>query len=365
MEDKVLEIVEWENQLNNHVKNNGGIMFSSSGSTGNSKSVIYDNDIINNANRRLVEVLRWTNIDEHSKIVMLWGYGLFPPAYYYTDCFSKIGHIVYPLGSGKNYPTELKVDRIHEILPNVMVGMPSYILKIGEMLIERGFMDDVKKSLKCFITGGEALTTVLRHRLEEMYDAKIYDSYGMLHCPMIAGECDYGILHLSEEFDAEVLVDGGEIKQEGKGVLLLSSNTISSGLNMRRLLTEDIVELSKSECKCGCKNKFIKILGRSSFNIKIKGNTIDLQAMVEELDAIDSVIGRYYLEVIKNPVDSLIIHVSNKSNIDEMRVILNKYIHFNYELNIEENIQIPVTQTGKQRKIIKIDNVENKEYDLI
>lgn len=363
--NEVLNIVKWEQILNEHVKPNGGIMFSSSGSTGNSKSVIYDNDIINNANRRLEEVLKWTPIEKNSKIVMLWGYGLFPPAYYYTDCFSKLGHIVYPLGSGKNYPTELKVDRIYEILPNAMVGMPSYILKIGEMLIERGLMDEVKKHLKFFITGGEALTNILRLKIETMYGAKIYDSYGMLHCPMIAGECDFGILHLSEEFKAEVLMDDGSIKSTGRGVLLLSSNSISSGLNMERLLTEDIVELKNSDCKCGCKNAYIKILGRSSFNIKIKGNTIDLQSMIEDLDKIDSVIGKYYLEIIKDPVDSLTIHVSDKTDINKMKEILNKYLHFNYNLSIEHDINIPMTQTGKQRKIIKRDNIENKEYDLI
>lgn len=361
----VMSIQECEQIINEHVKHNGGIMFSSSGSTGKSKSVIYDKDILKNASRRLVEVLKLTPLKEKSKVVMLWGYGLFPPAYYYTNTFAENGHIVYPLGSGKNYSTELKADRLMEILPNVIIGMPSYILKIGELLIDKGYMKEIRKHIHFFITGGEPLTDILRKKIETMYHAKIYDSYGMLHIPMIAGECKNRELHLSKEYVAEVLKEDGTISPEGTGILLLSSDTVSTGLNMKRINTEDIVELSYKECSCGSKTQVIKIIGRSSFNIKVKGNTVDFQKLINELDQIDELIGKYYLEIIKNPVDDFVIHIDESVPFNKMKMILDKHIHFNYKLYKEKNIIIPITQTGKQRKIIKRDMINNKEYNII
>lgn len=364
-ENKIISIAEWEKQLNQHVEKNGGIMFSSSGSTGNSKNVIYDNDIICNANRRLLEVMKLTPLKEHSKIVMLWGYGLFPPAYYFTRTFSESGHIVYPLGSGKNYPTELKADRLIEILPDIVIGMPSYIIKIGELLIEKGYMDEIRKNIKFFVVGGEVLTEILRKKIENMYGCRVYDNYGMLHIPMIAAECEYSNIHLSEEFVAEVLKEDGTISDEGIGTLLLSSSTVSTGLEMNRVNTEDIVELRKVNCACGCKTKSIRVLGRSSYNIKVKGNTVDLQLLINDLDKIEEIQGKYYLEIIKNPVDEFIVHIDVKVDFEKMKPVFEKYIHFNYKISRENNITIPTTQTGKQKKIIKVDLLENKEHDII
>ena len=101
--------------INDKLEKYGGIVFSSSGSTGKSKSIIYNERVIKNANRRLRELLKLTPLKHSSKIVILWGYGLFPPAYYYTMQLSRMGNRVYPLGSGKNYPTNLKLREIHKI----------------------------------------------------------------------------------------------------------------------------------------------------------------------------------------------------------------------------------------------------------
>lgn len=125
---KIINIEEWHKYINTNFYRKGGIVFSSSGTTGISKSIIYPNKTIKNANKRLKELMSLTPITPNSKIVILWGYGLFPPAYYYTQTFCELGHIVYPLGSGKNYKSELKVRELCQIC-EIIVGMPSYILK--------------------------------------------------------------------------------------------------------------------------------------------------------------------------------------------------------------------------------------------
>lgn len=348
---KVINIEEWHKYINSKFYKSGGIVFSSSGTTGISKSIIYPNKTIKNANKRLKELMRLTPLKPNSKIVMLWGYGLFPPAYYYTQTFCELGHIVYPLGSGKNYKSELKVRELYNILPDIIIGMPSYILKICNMLELSGHLNEIKKNIKFIVTGGELLTDGIRQRIEEMLDTKIYDSYGMLQVPMIAGECQCDKLHLSKDYVAEVLVNDIEIKKSGKGVLLLTSNHIFSKVRMIRFKTNDIVVLENRKCKCGYSTKTIKILGRNNNIQKVRGQMIDFDVLLHHLDD-KGFDGEYYIEVVKEPTDTVIFHVSNKVNIKEFKKNVDDIISFTYIISNENDFSILTTNTGKANRII-------------
>ena len=348
---KIINIDEWHKYINSKFYKKGGIVFSSSGTTGLSKSIIYPNKTIKNANKRLKELMCLTPLKKNSKIVMLWGYGLFPPAFYYTQTFCELGHIVYPLRSGKNYKSELKIRELYNILPDVIIGMPSYILKICNMLEDNGYLNDIKRNIKFIVTGGELLTDGIRHRIERMLDTKIYDSYGMLQVPMIAGECRCGKLHLSKDYVAEVLVNDKEIKKSGKGVLLLTSNHIFSEVRMLRFKTNDIVFLENQKCKCGYSTKTIKIIGRNNNIQKIKGQIVDFDELLHYLDD-KGYDGEYYIEVVKEPTDTVIFHVSNNVYVEELKKYIDDIISFSYIISKDNEFSILTTNTGKANRII-------------
>lgn len=351
---KTINIENWHQYINSKFYKRGGIVFSSSGTTGISKSIIYPDKTIKNANKRLKELMKLTPLAPNSKIVILWGYGLFPPAYYYTQTFCELGHIVCPLGSGKNYKTELKIRELCKILPDVIVGMPSYILKICNLLETEECFEKIKNNIKFIVTGGELLTDGIRNKIENMLNTKIYDSYGMLQVPMIAGECRYGKMHLSKDYIAEVLINNKEIKKSGEGMLLLTSNNIFSNVKMKRFETNDLVILENEKCKCGYSTKTIKILGRKSNIQKIKGQIIDFDLLLKHLDD-KGLEDTYYIEIIKDPTDTVIFHVSNRVDIERMKKYIDDIISFNYLITSENDFTILTTKTGKANRIIITD----------
>ncbi len=348
---KFISTEEWHEYINSKFYKRGGIVFSSSGTTGISKSIIYPSNTIKNANKRLKELMKLTPLQKNSKIVILWGYGLFPPAYYYTQTFCEMGHIVYPLGSGKNYGSELKVRELHNILPDVIVGMPSYILKICNILEKEGYLKDISAKIKFVVTGGELLTDGIRNKIEKMLNTKIYDSYGMLQVPMIAGECRCGNLHLSKDYNAEVLVDDLIIKENGTGILLLTSNNIFSKVKMKRFMTNDIVILDNIRCKCGHFTKTIKILGRKNNIQKIKGQVINFDELLHHLDY-SGFDGEYYIEIIKEPTDTVNFHVSKKVNIEKFKKNVEDVVSFTFAIVIDNNFSVLTTNSEKANRII-------------
>ena len=241
--NELQSLEEWLNVINKNFVSSGGIVYSSSGSTGEARDVIYTDYVINGAARRTTELLSLVPHRLKSmKAVVLWGYGLFPPAHFYSLSMSRLGCQVYPFGSGRNFPTDPKVDKIHKISPNILVGMPSYLIKIASCLDDKRMLQNVRESLRFVVTGGEILTSDIRKRLEDMYGVRVYDHYGMLQAPMIAGDCIYGHKHISKEYTPEILTSSGHIESWGEGTLLLSSNSVWERVSMKRLNTQDRVK---------------------------------------------------------------------------------------------------------------------------
>lgn len=203
--EQIIETEEWHSIVNTEFQNKGGIIYSSSGSTHTSKSIIYTKEVIEGSIRRAKETFCRIPFFPVSRTVILWGYGLFPPAHFYSLALRERGNLVYPLGSGKNLSPELAAQRIYEIAPEIIIGMPSYIIKILSIIEEKGLVSRIKESVKIVITGGEILTKKYRDLIRKSTGAPIYDSYGMLQAPMIAGACSCGKLHVSKEYYPEII----------------------------------------------------------------------------------------------------------------------------------------------------------------
>jgi len=324
-------------------RNKGGVVYSSSGSTGIESSILYTREVTNGAKRRLMELMRLTPLKSEYKVAILWGFGMFPPAHYYMEALSEFGNKVYPLGSGKNMSTDKVIYRIHDVLPEVIVCMPSYLLQICQLLEKEHLLNDVKCYIQFVVTGGEVLTNSMRQKIQLYLGVNIYDSYGMLQIPMIAGECDEKRMHISTEYVAEVLGEDGIITKAGKGILLLSSNKVWPPLMLNRIKTNDIVVLSDEICNCGCTTPTVKVLGRSNLKRKTRGQLIDWNFIISSLNR-KGFEGQYYI-MIEN--ENVVFHVPDSMKIDELRNELNRLLAIKFLITVDQNFSIPVTRTGK------------------
>lgn len=349
--EQITDFEAWHQIVNTEFQSAGGIIYSSSGSTQSSKSLIYTKDVMKGAIRRTKELFGLVPLEPPSKIVILWGFGLFPPAHYYALALTEMGNLVYPLGSGKNLSSDNAAKRIYEIVPEVIIGMPSYIIKILGLINNNGWSKGAYNSLKIIVTGGELLTNYYRETIEKSTGARIYDSYGMLQAPMIAGECSHGKLHISREYYPEILNENSEVCSEGKGVLLLSSNQAWYPLKMYRLNTQDKVILNKTECECGCKMPTLSLLGRNNRKLKVRGQMIDFDELMHYF-AEKGFAGKYYIEIFKNPIDILKFYISDSVDKDDFEKVIKENVTVSYEIVIQQDLTIPTTDTGKEKCIL-------------
>lgn len=348
--EPIIEVEEWHSIVNTKFQNCGGIIYSSSGSTQSSRSIIYTREVMEGAIRRVKESFSFIPFSSGSKIAILWGYGLFPPAEFYSLALRDMGNLVYPLGSGKNLSPEIAAQRITEIAPEIIIGMPSYIMKILSLIRDDVLESCINKRLRIILTGGEVLTKEYRDYITNKTGVRIYDSYGMLQAPMIAGECSYGKLHLSSEYSPEVIDSNQIIKNEGKGVLLLSSKTVWYPLKMFRLNTQDVVVLNRGGCPCGCSTPTIKILGRNNQRIKVRGQMVDFDEIICVLEK-NGYEGNYYIQIIKDTTDKLMFYVNEKVDIRAFQSIINTLIAISYKVIKQKDFVLPVTDTGKIKHI--------------
>jgi len=344
-----MDIAEWHEYANANLVG-GGTVYSSSGSTGPSKSLLYTPEVFQGAARRTRRLFEMVDLRPGYRVAICWGYGLFPPAQFYTTALSKMGCAVLPLGSGKNLPTEIKIRLLRDTPVQVLVGMPSYLLKMAQDMQSQSALKIVASKLKFLITGGEPLDPGLRASLEKLYGVPVFDHYGMLQAPMIAGECTQQAMHISKEYFPEVLREDKSVTFEGDGILLLSSVKAWRPIVLVRLNTRDLVSLVRKTCACGSVLPSITVRGRADFIMKVRGQQIDFPALFEQLRNLG--IEDYYFEIKRNPTDSLVLHHADIVDGQVMRTLLSDVLSIAFELSPEKDFQPAQTDTGKVKRII-------------
>jgi phenylacetate-CoA ligase len=342
----VINIKEWRNLLKERFNHSVGTRYQSSGTTGENFSIVYSDKVHNGASERAYKLLQSTPISPKDKVAIFFGFGIFPPADFYSSALLDMQCQIVKLGSGRNLETCKKCKWFEDTDIKAIISMPSYLLKFIDEINKSDQKDLIVNNIKCIIVGGEVLKNEVRTIIETFFNVKVYDHYGMLESPMIAGECKSGNMHFADEFYPEVMCNG-KITKEGRGKLLLSGFNIWENNPMLRYETGDLVELSDVKCECRNRNKTLKILGRSNNYIHLKNCSIDLT----EVDIIlnRENIWQYYF-VINQSSDqatSLSLHIDSNLSVDTVRNMLRNHIPIDYSIIVDNRITMPHNANGK------------------
>ncbi|MBI4295802.1 MAG: AMP-binding protein [Chloroflexi bacterium] len=210
----------------------------------------------------------------YSTFVSLWN------AHYACE---KIGCMVIP---GGGLSTRERLHLMRDMKVTVLCSTPTYAYRLASVAEEEGI--DIRSiPLRIIHTGGEPMAAVpgSRRRLEELWQAKVYDDYG--HSEALApvgGECvAQDGLHVAEDIlITEVLNEGGEQVAPGETGELVTSNILARGMPVLRFRTSDLVTYTDEPCSCGRNTTRLKVLGRSDDMIIIKGTNV-FPSTVEEI----------------------------------------------------------------------------------
>lgn len=215
------------------------------------------------------------------------------------------------------------LDIIQRMQPTAIVGVASFLHKLGQFLKTQG-IDPRETSVKKIVCIGEPIRdknlNLLKagQCLEEEWGAKVFSTYASSETITTFCECTAqrgGHLH-PELAIVEIINDKGEVLSPGETGEIVVTTLFVEGMPLLRFKTGDVSFLINEPCECGRHSPRLgPVLGRKQQMIKYRGTTLYPQAVYSVLDEIPEV-SEYYLAVSNDfdLSDVLSVHVSLTNN---------------------------------------------------
>jgi phenylacetate-CoA ligase len=220
-------------------------------------------------------VYRGAGVGPGDRIFFAFSFGPFIGFWAAFDGARRIGALAIP---GGGLDSALRLRTILEIRPTVLVGTPSYALRLAEVGRASG-VNTASLGIRATIHAGEPGASIpsTRRRIEEAWGARCIDHTGLTEVGATGFTCSAGEVHLNEsEFIAEVLdAQSGRVRPDGEGELVLT-NLGRDGSPVIRYRTGDRVRLVDERCACG--RTFARmaggVLGRADDMLVVRGMNV-------------------------------------------------------------------------------------------
>ncbi len=284
----------------------------------------------------------------------------------YFSGLRKIGAGVVRVGPGN---PELQWDTILRIKPNVLIAVPSFIIKLIEFA-ERKEIDYKKSSIEKIICIGEPIrnqdfkNNSISSKILEKWNVKLFSTYASTEISTAFTECEYGNGgHLIPELAIIECLDENnlEVKDGNPGEITITTLGIE-GMPLLRFKTGDIAILNREPCACSRNTLRIgPIIGRKNHMIKYKGTTLYPQAINDTLNSIDH-IEAFYTEVCTNEIgtDDLKIFIFTNQNTKELEGEINET--FRAKLRVVPSIKFV---SKEEIEKVKFSPFQRKPVDFV
>ncbi len=239
-------------------------------------------------------------------------------------------------------PFDMQKHYIELLKPTVVVGVPSFLLKLARELLRLGF-DPKNATIRKLFCIGESIRNQdmelnsVGRALEDLYNAKAYSTYASTELSCAYCECtsQYGGHGHPELVYTEIVDESGNPVPEGQPGELVATPLGVEGVPLVRYKTGDITFKLPGTCACGRNSLRVgPILSRKAHMIKLKGTTVYPLAITNVLDSLDFLDD--YIIVIEDDEslsDRVTIHVATMpSNLEKI----------GSQLRAQARVQIPV-----------------------
>jgi phenylacetate-CoA ligase len=191
---------------------------------------------------------------------------------------------------------------IKDMRPTVIVGVPSFLHKLGLFMREHGLEPSDTSVVKLVCIGeplrDRALLLLKRgEELEELWGGRVFSTYASSETITTFCECSMqrgG--HLHPALAVVEIVDGrGNVLPPGEAGEVVVTPLMVEGMPLLRFRTGDISFLMDEPCPCGRTSPRLgPVLGRKEQMIKLHGTTIYPQTIYSVLDEAQE-ISEYYV----------------------------------------------------------------------
>jgi len=214
---------------------------------------------------------------------------------------------------------ESHAEIIRNMKPTVIVGVPTFIKKLGLAMQKKG-QNPANSGITKIICIGEPLRGKnfellgVGRDLEKIWNAKVFSTYASSETATTFCECteQRGGHLLPELAVIEIINEKGKVLSHGEIGEIVVTPLGVEGMPLVRCKTGDISFLEDSPCACGrFSPRLGPILGRNKQLIKVKGTSLYPQTIFSILDDIPDV-SNYYIEVFREEElsERLLVHVA-------------------------------------------------------
>ena len=304
-------------------------LHASSGTTGSSTVVGYTKHDIDTWAELVARCFVAADLTKGDIIHNAYGYGLFTGGLGIHYGAEKLGASVIPMSGGS---TKRQLMVLQDFGPTAICCTPSYSLKLAEQGRAMG-IDMRSLKLRVGIFGAEPWSEQMRHQIEEAFDIKAINIYGLSEImgPGVAIECSdvkEGMHIFEDHFLVETInPDTGEVLPPGQQGELVFTTLTKEAFPLIRYRTRDISRLITVPCRCGrTYNRMDRVMGRSDDMLIIRGVNVFPSQIEDVLIAIEGLEPHYQLVVEREgTLDTLEVQVEVTENLfvdaDEVKVL--------------------------------------------
>lgn len=252
-------------------------LHSSSGTTGNPTVVFHSQHDLDSWANLMARCLYAAGIRNTDVFQNMSGYGLFTGGLGFQYGVERLGCLSIPSGAG-NSLRQIKL--MQDYGTTVAHAIPSYLKRLYDVFLESGLDPKKDTKLHSLMIGAEPHTNEQRHRIEEMFGVKAYNSFGLseMNGPGVAFECTHQDgMHVWEDAYVVEIVDPITLKPVADGEVgeLVMTTLDRTAMPLIRYRTRDLTRFLVGECKCGRTHRRLdRITGRSDDMIIVKGCNI-------------------------------------------------------------------------------------------
>ena len=252
------------------------------------------------------------------------------------------------------------VKAINNYKPVIIRSYPDPLFFLVQFIIKNNIKIN---SLKAIATTGNILSKEYREKIENVFNCKIYDSYSCEGGANVSECYTHECYHSSMEYAiTEILNKNNNEAVNGESGRVITTDLHNYAVPFIRYDTQDYVTKSINKCSCGKQLLSIdKIEGRDSdILVTPNGKWLIVHHFTVYFEWVDSV---DQFQVIQNKIDeiNILLKVNEKYTKQIESEILDywqSYIGDNVKVKIEVVNEIPLTNSGKRRFLIRDKDIK-------
>jgi phenylacetate-CoA ligase len=217
-------------------------------------------------------ILWMAGFRETDRVFVPFGYNVYVAFWEGHFAAEKLGCTVIPGGA---LDTKGRLNKIQELRATALLNTPTYGLHMAETARSLG-LSPREMGIKRMVCAGEPLPDATRKRLEESWNAEVYDHIGGTEPCAWGAMCEERKgLHIMEPYFLVEILDmetlSREVEEGELGVAVVTPLGRRS-FPLIRFNTKDVVRKGKADCACGRTSMMIQgMAGRADDLRKIRG----------------------------------------------------------------------------------------------